>query len=299
MNETNAPLVTIGIPTYNRADGNLPLAIDCALAQTYPNLEVVVSDNCSTDHTPALLSQVTDPRFRYVRQETNLGANGNFNACLQTAKGDYFLLFHDDDLVDPDFVSTCMEAANYSTQYGFIRTGTRIINGEGKVTQEAPNQVASSEPVDFYFAWLQGQTSLYLCSTLFNTEKLKEMGGFRSKHNLLEDGVAVVKLSEKYPHLDIYDIKASFRMHEEQRTFAVTVSEWCEEFVELIAMMCAQVPDRKGEIYDLGSRFFAKICLNHAKAIPSRVKRTLALLDLARNFKPKYWLKHLNRRFWR
>jgi len=104
------PLVSIGIPTYNRANGNLLKVIERALGQTWQNVEVIVSDNCSTDHTPELVGAIEDPRLRYIRQETNIGPNNNFNTCLNQAKGEYFLLFHDDDMIDEDFVEACMSS---------------------------------------------------------------------------------------------------------------------------------------------------------------------------------------------
>src|SRR5581483_7663062 len=67
-----APLVTIAIPTYNRAASYLPLP--SALDQTYPDIEVMVSDNASSDGTAALVSGVRDPRLRYLRHAVNIGA---------------------------------------------------------------------------------------------------------------------------------------------------------------------------------------------------------------------------------
>ena len=57
------PLVTIGIPTYNRANANLLAVINAALNQTYENLQVLVGDNASSDHTPELVTSINDPRL--------------------------------------------------------------------------------------------------------------------------------------------------------------------------------------------------------------------------------------------
>ena len=102
------PLVTIGMPTYNRRHGYFPQALQSALAQDYPNLEVVVCDNASTDGTQEYMEAMTDPRLRYVRHAENIGANANFNSCLENADGHFFLMLHDDDLLDPTFVSRCV-----------------------------------------------------------------------------------------------------------------------------------------------------------------------------------------------
>ena len=113
MSNIKSPLVTIGIPTYNRAKAYLKDAIKSAVDQTYPNIEILISDNGSTDNTQLLVKSFDDPRIRYIKQENNIGANNNFNYCVMNAKGDYFLLLHDDDLIDKDFVEVCIHAAKF------------------------------------------------------------------------------------------------------------------------------------------------------------------------------------------
>jgi glycosyltransferase involved in cell wall biosynthesis len=81
------PLVTIGIPTYNRAGGYLRECIEGAINQTYLNFEFIISDNCSVDGTTTLASSIADSRIRYFRHPKNIGANNNFNYCLEQAKG--------------------------------------------------------------------------------------------------------------------------------------------------------------------------------------------------------------------
>ncbi len=193
-NNTDRPLVTVAIPTYNRASLFLRDAINAALQQTYSNIEVIISDNCSTDDTEAVVKSFTDPRIRYFRQEQNIGANNNFNFCLQQAKGDYFLLFLDDDQIDPDFIETCMNAAQDQTNIGIIRTGTRMINEDGEVKFERPNQSQGLSFAELLLAWFNNKTTFYLCSTLINTRALQEAGGFRSRHNLFQDAGAELRL---------------------------------------------------------------------------------------------------------
>ena len=94
MKNQQFPLVTIGIPTYNRADGYLRETLESALAQSYPNLEILVADNCSTDNTKLVVESYKDKRVRYFRHETGLIPNDNFNFCLSQARGYYFLLLH-------------------------------------------------------------------------------------------------------------------------------------------------------------------------------------------------------------
>lgn len=107
--DNQRPVVSIAIPTYNRAD-QLARAVTSARAQTYPNLEIVVSDNASTDGTATLLAGIAaaDPRVRVVRQPVNVGATANFAAARDLSTGDYVLWLADDDWLDVDYVERCL-----------------------------------------------------------------------------------------------------------------------------------------------------------------------------------------------
>jgi glycosyltransferase involved in cell wall biosynthesis len=98
------PRVSVCIPTYN-GQAYLGPAIESVLAQTLTDLEVVVIDDGSTDATPDVVARLRDPRLRYLRNERNLGPQGNWNRCLEEARGRYFKLLPHDDLLRP----TCLE----------------------------------------------------------------------------------------------------------------------------------------------------------------------------------------------
>lgn len=95
----DAPLLSILVPTYNRA-GYLRGCLASLLATTV-DCEILVSDNASTDDTEAVARSFTDPRVRYERQATNVGVVGNHNALLARMRGRYFCLFGDDDEAMP------------------------------------------------------------------------------------------------------------------------------------------------------------------------------------------------------
>jgi glycosyltransferase involved in cell wall biosynthesis len=279
------PLVTIAIPTYNRAHSYLRGVVEAALAQTWEPLEVLIGDNASTDETPEVIASFEDPRIRHLRHPENIGANGNFNRLLEEARGEWFLLLHDDDLVDPLFVETCLRAREPSVRYGFIRTGVRAIDSHGKVLKEHSNAIPGSRPEDLYRAWFRSRIALFLCNTLYRTAALREIGGFHSLHHLLEDNYALVKIMERYPYLDIPEVLASYRYTYDQRTHQVPVRDWCEDFRDLLAMIVAQVdPAQREELERMGRQFFGFLCVNRANAIRSPWRRTRARLTVAQHF---------------
>lgn len=287
MDNKNKPLVTIAMPTYNRASTYLRNALQCAVNQTYDNIEIIVSDNCSSDNTEEVVHSFNDQRIRYFRQRENIGAVPNSNFCLEQSKGSYFLQLHDDDMIDDDFIETCMQAADYSTDIGIIRTGTRVIDSHGKVIQETPNIAKGLSTKEFFRCWFACKISIYLCGTIFNTNGLKEIGGFKSKHYLADDGIAIAKLANIYDRLDVKDVKASFRKHSEEITFAVPVIQWCEDFIELLDLIL-EVTDGDEQLRSEGIRFFCGLSYNRCKAIKSPIKRLMTYIRVYKMFQYKY-----------
>jgi glycosyltransferase involved in cell wall biosynthesis len=267
------PLVTIGIPTYNRAD-YLQQALRSALDQTYPNLEIIVSDNCSTDATAAVVAGFADPRIRRFRQPTNIGGQNNVNFCLSQAWGAYFLLLHDDDLIDPDFVEVCIDAVSGDTRVGVIRTGTRVIDSLGRVRGQNFNRVGGRSTAEFFLGWFSGNTALYLCSTLYNRPALQDAGGLHSPRDLLDDVVATVRLAAQLGRADVYDVKASFRRHEGNSGSAVGIRDWCDDSLFLLDLMCQLAPDQQALIRRNGLRFLC--AQNYSRASRTATNRLYA-----------------------
>ena len=287
----NYPLVTIGIPTYNRANAYLKDAIQCALDQTYTNVEILISDNCSTDHTESLVKSFKDPRIRYTKQKNNIGPTNNFNYCVMNSKGVFFLLLHDDDLIDKDFIEVCIKATNNNKPVGIIRTGMRRIDSEGKAIGETENKVGGLPLDQFFLGWFNGKTPMHLCSTLFNTNKLIEIGGFKSKNNLFQDVFAEVILATKFGRIDICDIKASFRSHPDQNTNSAKVKDWCEDSLLLLNTICELTPQNSEILKRTGLKFFARHNFNIASKIQSPLGRYMAHIIIFKMFgyQLSYW----------
>jgi len=258
MSSAGNPLVSIGIPTYNRANGNLLKVIERALGQTYQNVEVIVSDNCSTDHTPELVQSIKDSRLRYFRQEVNNGPNYNFNYCLEQARGEYFLLFHDDDMIDHDFVEACISSLEPGQSVGAVFTGVRIIDENDAVLEEHENKGAGLSPTEFIRGWFRDITVLYLCSTLYNTARLKEVGGFSSRKNLYDDLVPTFTLATRYGRVDVAGVKASFRRHQSNRGSSVSIHDWIEDSLYLLDVLYGLLPDERTLLSKEGELYFCK-----------------------------------------
>ena len=112
------PLVSVGIPTYNRPDG-LRRTLDCITSQTYKNLEIIVSDNCSPgSETETVVREfmAMDSRILYYRQGVNRGSTFNFEFVREKATGEFFMWAADDDEWDQDYISE-LEKLHRTGQY--------------------------------------------------------------------------------------------------------------------------------------------------------------------------------------
>ncbi|MDH3397693.1 MAG: glycosyltransferase [Acidimicrobiia bacterium] len=105
------PKFSFGIPVYN-GEPTIRRTVESALAQTFGDIEVVVADNLSTDATEEICTEIAlrDRRLRYVRNETNLGQNGNFTEVAKLARGEFFRWLGDDDWVEREYVEACLRA---------------------------------------------------------------------------------------------------------------------------------------------------------------------------------------------
>ena len=101
--DTPTPLVSGAVPTRNRS-ASLIRTLTTVLEQSYPAIEGVVMDNASDDDTAERVAPLLE-RIVYVRHPQNIGMIANFNACLEQATGDYFLLLSDDDYLEPEAIT--------------------------------------------------------------------------------------------------------------------------------------------------------------------------------------------------
>lgn len=132
-NPSKLPLVCICIPTYNAA-ATIRKTLDSILSQTYQNLIVHVSDNASTDSTLAVVKSLGDSRVRIHTNTKNIGAENNFNLCIQLAEGKYTGIFHADDIYEPDMVAQQVSFLEANPKTGALFTAATTIDTDGNPT---------------------------------------------------------------------------------------------------------------------------------------------------------------------
>lgn len=296
MSSGERPLVTIAIPTYNRADGFLEEALKSALQQSYDPIEVLVSDNCSTDATSDLVKKYDQTDLRYIRHEKNLGALGNFNFCVEAARGEYFLMLHDDDRIDPDFVQTCIsgipdDASGGKQQVSYVRTGVRLIDENGNVISRHLNGAAGARGGHAVLKWMQCQNYWAFAATLFNTEILRETGGFSEEFSKACEIHAMARIAlKKMNGIELEPVKASFRKHEGTLTNHTSVRAWIDEWhgIHHQIVEWAPSPSLRRQFHEAGSEFFSRMCYDLVSGIDGPLQRYSLYLAVYSKFGGRY-----------
>lgn len=176
------PVLTLAIPTYNRAT-NLELLLRTLAPQlaAEPRVELLISDNASPDGTEALVRRLLEEGLccRYIRNPQNIDADPNFLQCYREARGKYVWIFGDDDVLLPGALSLLMRLLApspalpefdlvYVTPFGFVHEPN-----ERRLARPDPRVFRFTDPVAFLRAvGLRGDLAL-ISTVILNKERVE------------------------------------------------------------------------------------------------------------------------------
>jgi len=180
------PLVTIGIPAYNSAC-YIGRCLESILRQTYTNLEIIVSDNGSTDDTERIVRSYKDPRVVFNKNSENLFCYGNYNVIIKFAKGQFLAIYHSDDVYDPFIVQKEVEFLQKHSSVPAVFTQAYIINSKDKVIGERkfPEIFSNTDVIDFkraYNGFLRFGDFLISSSAMFVKKIFSDVGPFKKEN---------------------------------------------------------------------------------------------------------------------
>ncbi|MBU6300857.1 MAG: glycosyltransferase family 2 protein [Verrucomicrobia bacterium] len=186
-------LVSVVIPAYNYAR-YLPAAIDSALRQSHPAVEVIVIDDGSTDATPDIASGYGE-KIRYVRQ-TNSGLSAARNRGLAEARSEYVVLLDADDLLDPDMIAVSLETMRHlGGNPAVIAHVHRRIDQDGRILptrNTAPLRDRDFRVIDFLVM------NRFCPAVLAKRSSLLEAGGFDPQFRASEDRDMWVRIASRH-----------------------------------------------------------------------------------------------------
>ncbi len=188
---TERPKVSVLIPTYNR-EGYLDAAITSALAQTYSPVEVVVSDNASTDRTAEVVGRhLGDPRLRYYRNDRNIGMVGNWRKAVhEYLTGDYFLILSDDDfLIDSAYLADAVDLIMRNPSILAVVANGYLLDESTQTRREVVYDYREVNDGVWFFL-NHGKTKemgAILCTTLYHTAWVRKLGFFGNPYNTSVD----------------------------------------------------------------------------------------------------------------
>lgn len=205
--------ITVVIPTYNRADLCLD-AVNAALDQTSPPLEVIVIDDGSTDSTPELFSD-SEPPVRYIRQKNAERAAAR-NRGVSEAKGDLVAFLDSDDRWDPRHLELSQAALDAHPDAALAFGRAAYASADGRVLWEAPSPPVSTGQCDNAVPALTAKGIGFPLSTVVARREILSENPFNEDRLLSrsEDWELWVRIAARLPVVSTGEVTAFLRMHE-------------------------------------------------------------------------------------
>ncbi len=146
MNKSSVPKVSIQMCTYNRARF-IKDAIDSVMLQTYGDWELLILDDASTDDTEKIvLPYLSDPRIRYVKNESNMGIAKHRNKGLSLSRGEYIAVLDSDDYwIDREKLEKQVAILDKKPECSLVGTHMHIVDEEGTLLKKITYQIADKD----------------------------------------------------------------------------------------------------------------------------------------------------------
>jgi glycosyltransferase involved in cell wall biosynthesis len=193
---TSSPLLSIGLFVYN-GEEFLPETLSSLREQTFCDYELIISDNGSTDRTQEICEAyaAADPRVRYYRNDTNMGAGWNIRRVFSLATGKYFKWAACDDLLHPQFLEKCIWALERDPHYVIAHSRTRIINERGEFVENYhwPMNMESPDRVTRFSEMLLND---HLCFPIFGVMRRAALSQIPPQGSYVNsDGVLLAQMA--------------------------------------------------------------------------------------------------------
>jgi glycosyltransferase involved in cell wall biosynthesis len=211
------PRFSIAIPAYNRREF-LRQAIVSALAQTMPDFEVIVSDDCSTDDLRPLIGSFGDPRIKYHRSTDRLGAARNHQVSVDLSEGQYIVNLHSDDLLLPNYLEVAERELDRHGEAAAVYSSVAYLNGSKIIgCQRVPRIRFADRQVYSQNPWLEKFHNVAPTSCMFRRSAFLKIGGYRVSLRFAYDWDLFVRFMTAGGGVVFSpEVLSIYRRHEEQ-----------------------------------------------------------------------------------
>jgi glycosyltransferase involved in cell wall biosynthesis len=181
-------LISIITPSFNKADFIMQ-TVHSVIAQKYPYWEMIIVDDCSTDHSQHLLSNITtiDTRISVILNKKNKGGNACRNQGISMAKGDYILFLDADDLIDEYCLSARLEQAAKFPEADLLIFPMAIFKQKVGDIAATQNWTPPSKNANFLHLFLQHQLPWQTMQPLWRSHFIEKINGFDENFVRLQD----------------------------------------------------------------------------------------------------------------
>ncbi len=131
LSNSSKPMVSILIAAFESDPIYLRAAIESALNQTWTNIEVVVSDDSSTNQLNQLAASFCDARLTYHHNSSRLGVARNYNRCLEVSSGEFIVVLNHDDAIESNFLDTLVPHLQENPEVSLAFCDHWVIDGNG------------------------------------------------------------------------------------------------------------------------------------------------------------------------
>src|SRR5437667_2770841 len=230
----DAPLVSVIIPTYNRA-AYLPEAVESVFQQTYDNWELIIVDDGSTDGTRDYLRQLKRDRLRIIDTTHCANPARLRNLAIAQAHGKYLAFLDDDDLWMPEKLAIQIPDLQAHPDHRWSYTACRRIDTGGSEL--------SLHPWRLHEGWILPQLIaldawIAVPAVVVEAEAMAQIGGFDETLRFCEDYDAWLRLAGAFQARAISDVLVTLRTHPGNMSLAR--SEWQEHFALVYRRLLAQ-----------------------------------------------------------
>jgi glycosyltransferase involved in cell wall biosynthesis len=189
-------LVSILIPTFNRSF-LLKRSIESALKQSYDNIEIIISDNCSIDNTKQIVDSFTDSRIKYFVNKNNIGPILNWRIALERARGDLSIILCDDDyFLDENYIENAVKLFNKYNSIKLVITDCVL----GYTSGEYKTNLCFNELINglvFFDKFWEKGFNVPIISNVFSRSEALKLGSFKDNEILYSDIELWLKLMIK------------------------------------------------------------------------------------------------------